>query len=447
MRRLLWKEAREQLWFALAALASPVVLAAFRLLLHATWTWPQDHGDVVPIYAVFVIWGAWTVSGEREHGRLTLSTIPVPRWQIWLAKILPALPVAILTAALTAQIGNAQGNYLTPGLMAAACTLCFSAAFLLGIALSAPVAALLSGFVVSLGMCAVNLATKSEPYADRSILDAAVAEPLIWAEIAFLLLAAFVAISWRGGIPSPRKARWPVALGALLVAVPGVWSLVAPSRHHSDTHDWFANTPLVSRATGWVAFADGFPRDWPPRRRNPALYSNVGLWVMRLDGSARGLVSDKVMPQPVVWLGTGELLYVERDVRTQVDRYLTWSPRSGRSRTLLSERIRETANQPWVSAAVGWESSWYAAEPGGTRFACLRKSKSHLPSDGYDLWVVDSATGKSTLLAPWVDAICVYWRAGRIYTLSDSGPKSISPSGGPLRNETHLPPPDKEESR
>jgi hypothetical protein len=177
------------------------------------------------------------------------------------------------------------------------------------------------------------------------------------------------------------------------------------------------------------------------------MYGDTGLWVMRLDGTDRRLVSARVMPQPVVWLGTGELLYIERDALKETDRYLAWNPGTGRSRFVLEEPAGQTVSQPSLSAAQGWDASWVAAEPRGTRFACFHKSQAHLRNSALDLWLVDSSTGKATLLAPWVDANGLYWRTGRIYLAREDGPESISPSGGTPREETRLPGPDMEESR
>lgn len=446
MIRLLWKEAREQLWFVIAALTAPFVIAAYKVLLHDPRLWPQDHGDALLVYAVFVIWGARSIPAEREHGRLTLATIPVPRWGIWLAKIVPAFALSFVSAAIMWSIGTAQASGLTPDVVAATSVLCFSTAFLLGIALPAPTAALLTCFSTLLAVCAANA------WISGSASDLAPSKyPARWdhvvlAEIMLLLLAGLVAIAWRGAMASPRKARLPVVLGILALIVPSAWTVMAPSRHDSDTDSWFAGGPLVSRSAGWVAFLDGFPHGWPHRKRNP-IYRDTGLWVMRLDGSDRRLVSDRLMPEPVVWLGTGELLYIERDDFRNTDRYLAWNPKTARSRFVRVEPTGKTVNQPWVSPAEGWEASWVAAEPHGTRFACFHKSQSYLRNSALDLWLVDTATGKATLLAPWLDATAVYWRAGRIYVVRGDGADSISPSGGALREETRLPGPDKEASR
>ncbi|HEY3414418.1 MAG TPA: hypothetical protein VGM51_15375 [Armatimonadota bacterium] len=443
MIRLFWKEANEQFWFALAAIASPVITLAYMSYFSNTQRWPTEHSEVLLIYAVFLIWGARSFPGERDQARMTLATIPVPRWQVWVAKTLPAVLIAFATASLAWQIGQIHfydsTNVFKPGVMATGFTFCFSAGFLMGAAVSAPLAAVLAGGVVTLGMYAVNLASRSLPWTGFRGVDALRWERLIWAETAVLLLAALAAVAWRGGLLSPRKARWPVALATLLVTVPGAMcAYLCYPRSFSP----FPGDPLLaSRNTGWIAYTDFLPH---PRTPQPGSYA-LGLWVMHLDGSNRRLINDE-SAAPVLWLGTGELLYAVRKPATQVDRFMAWNPRSGRSRFVLSAPMNDTVRPPWLSLYRGLGSSWYATEPHGTRFALFRKPQSRLQSDRYDLWLVDAATSKARLLAPSVSADAVYWRGGRIF-IAGSGLKSISPSGGPLRDETLLPSPDKEDSR
>lgn len=99
MKRLFWRECREQAWFAIAAFLSPALAALISSIARGNVGFGMEMGAVSLTFVLFAAWGAWVVARERDRGRSELSFLPVPPAQLWLVRVIPGLVTPVPTGA------------------------------------------------------------------------------------------------------------------------------------------------------------------------------------------------------------------------------------------------------------------------------------------------------------------------------------------------------------
>lgn len=452
MKRLLWKEAREQWPFALAVLAMPPLLLLLeRAVARERDVWPVYQDDLWLLYTLLAVWGAVLMPRERARGRLTLETLPAARWQVWVVKAWPGLVAAILSTGIAMALGRFGGPFENIGhqevtwpVAAGGAALGFSAAFAASLVFG-PVPSGLLGF--ALAICGPGIEDLFEGQPDYTGLRLGLV--LMALAAAFLALALWLMVA-RQDVADRASGRWIVSTAAACVLGLALWPAFGKGYLPGFFTIQFAITDgaptvLVSRRLGMVAHKEeGWIReaaDGPDKpKRITGRYS--ALWVRRLDGEEARRVAlirkaafDPFNPRPgdvtiIGWLADGRLLYAlpERDALT----WQLWSPQTQRSRQVTSTEAPMTTNPLTQSFA--------SVEPGGTRAAALRPPIGKvLPSPHLDLWLLDLDTGDWSLRWPGVAGENVVWRRDRLYITGAAGVWSLDPDGGRPRREHGLP--------
>ncbi|KPJ61959.1 hypothetical protein AMK68_05500 [candidate division KD3-62 bacterium DG_56] len=199
IKRLLWKEFREQGPFALAALGLvPALLFYDRMVGGDHRPWPSFPTDLWLVFGVLVAWGATRMPREREPSRLSLRALPVRWWQTWALKALPGIAWAGVCTAFACAIGrvgvaatdDGAGGWvvwITAGSMASAYACAFLAGLFWGVGASAVL-----GLVVGT-MAWAALESPSPDYAAR-----AARELWLWVATVPVASAAVMAARARG---------------------------------------------------------------------------------------------------------------------------------------------------------------------------------------------------------------------------------------------------------
>lgn len=423
MIRLFWKEAREQMWFAIAGLLLPCAL-----LWHLRATdptrpvWPDRSSDLFLLAVFFAVWGASRLAHERQAGQLTLGSLPIRSWQIWIAKVLPAMLVCFVGVLLALHLGLATSRdpldegsrQLWFGIASGGVFLAFATAFAISDGFHPAIGAVLGGAIAVMGIDAACMGVPSSA-----------ATSAIWA--AALVTAAIPVLSHVG-----RSNRLFLSRVFTIVVCAAVSrsQIVLPARGTGafilslivNSESPIPPNSLVSRSTGRVAILKvGFPNhdtEWDE------------LFVARLDGSGRRRVAQASHIVPLEWTPNGRLLFEEELDKPEHVRWVLWDPAVGSSPIARFRFPEMDLKSPYTPTVV--------TAPNDRWIAYLRPPQKTLaPLAGLvDLCVLDTVSGQQRLVLPAVGSASLSWNAGRIVVDRDHGSRfSIAPTGGSPRKE------------
>jgi len=450
--RLAWKEFRENLWMLLVTLLCPLAVLLFmRFVLGSREPWNQGPAGVLILieFVIFGTWGAMRMSPERAVGWLTLRTLPVPVWQVWLLKLAAGVAWAVACAACAYWMGST----ILPGprtpesaalwVIASGLALCYTVGFVASLFFASTASGVLGTLGGSMGWFA--LAVLGEAVGRSSDVPSMVTiHYLLWIPPVILAVLALWVMSYQAkGASLKRTGAVLVAAFAVVLAI-----LIVPRLPHlGQTRMQFYKYggPSMVPCPETAQYADtefiyaGVRRD----REAKEPITGMQLWARSVDGQWKRLVAsgDKRLT-PLVWTSKRQLIYVSEAFRSERARLMQWDPRTGKS-SIVAE-MDTIPNELWYLLA----QTGVAAEPGGDRIAFARVTSGRLDYDHYlDLWVMNLRTGEGRLLWPNISGREVLWRAGRIYLRSSGDLMAISPEGGRLEPAHSLPPATREEAR
>lgn len=434
MRRLLWKEWHEIRWYLVGLLLGPWLLSlrtSTHLLDDRNYVLDSGSMPVMVLLLVIAFWGATRLSGENRPGRLSMRTLPVSRWKVFVVKLLPGLIVAGLMPLWIHLVfitryhpdfsnwGYPPAHYIFENLWGMLC------AYLVSFALStctSTAVAVIAGFgILMLGSRFMTSFCDLDIGRAFFSMMALFAAPMLWI---------------KGGTGGAKRKiaigaisillTIPIFLGLFYVYFIGHWRGPTPGmvlfletitgRYHfsptiPELTDW--DKPVVSADRRLLAYSSQSSAHFGRKKTIPIV---LDVWDFRLRKSL--LTEDDAAP--IVWLANGSLLFLKYG-ESRAD-LIEWNPSTRKGRYLLSYTCN-AGKCPIEKVIPSPDGRWIA-------FFILPRHNA-----GVDMWMLDRQSTCFKLIRPGVEDYdySPTWDGDRLIYSENWDFWSIKPDGSDRR--------------
>lgn len=381
LKRLLWKEAREDWLVMLILVLAPLIL--FRSLANAR---VGMYGyRVYSFLALFsspvtvVLWAAWKGGEKKNEQKMPLYNLPVSVGQKWGVQILLPLTIAVFAGAWYGVMSTYATHWHNTALMAKIGSIHMAAGFAIAYLLAAAISgwiSLLVGFIWAITIldCAKYIAHNT-PQAD-----------FLWNLLSRSLIGAIVALGLFLVLNQMKRLRMAQIISVILLASVIFGPYARDAWNMWRTPPEFQSLPLqMMTATNM----DNSLRILPETVAHNSKETRLRLIDYRYNKNWTQDFPNQIM---VIGLAGRDCVYLAQQSRDESDaRILAWHPKAYRDN--VEEIARISAGKSILQRT---KPEYYSSiSPDGYYVMFILKSRL---GQSYDTWIIDTRNGTGNII-------------------------------------------------
>ncbi len=418
MKRLIWKELRENIWMMGVTLVVSVMLILF--YCYRGNSFPLSPSDLVLVNIMFAVWGALQSSHKKER---SIQFLPLRWWNTALIRLSIGTIWVWFCAALMCLVGyhfsvsiSVYSFFYVSGMV-----LSYTVALLAGMLWNAGFSGILGAVVGVFGWKYL-----ANPYflthEDMRYFTASTSGLCL---VLSCMVIVFACLKTRAYSIKSLRIAAIICVALLVVAIQygGGIDTAADIKHGQFK-------ACESHLLGRVAYVtDGYEVEIITgyRTRSRRTYK---LHTADIDGKNSKIIARGYWAYPILWAANGELIYTKSVGKKFISRLCAWSTHTGTSRVITDLPIISTGIDGKAIFGVNGE---YLA------IVCVKRNVLNQPKWD-DLWIINLNTGAKRLAYPYIELdIQPIVRKGKLYLRQYNEWTEISFEGGLAHQVSALP--------